>query len=84
MIADLKTRDQGSRVDPFAHARKDIRRSENEMVAAGHAHECLRLIGEFEEPLGRVQRNDVVFLSMNHKNRNMHVTDREIRCPARS
>ena len=32
-----------------------------------------------EEPLGRAYRNDVVFLSVNHKNRNMHITDREIR-----
>jgi len=49
------------------------------MVVAGHADECLWLIGEFEEPLGRAYRNDVVFLPVNHKNRNMHVTNREIR-----
>ena len=65
-------------VDPFATARKDIGQFQNEVSAAAHAHESFRLLGEFEEPLGRAYRNDVVLLSVNHKNRNMNVTDREI------
>jgi len=71
--------DRGLQVDPFAHAWKDVRQFQNEMVAAGHAHECLRLIRQLEEPLGGSYWNDVVFLAMNHKDRDMHVTDREIR-----
>src|ERR1700751_2974778 len=78
-ISGSAVTDRGLRVDPFAYAWKDIRQFQNEMVAAGHAHECLRLIRQFEEPPGRVYRNDVVFLAVNHKNRDMHVTDREIR-----
>ena len=49
------------------------------MFAAGHTYECLRLIGEFEKPPARAYRNDEVFLAVNHKNRNMRLTDRKIR-----
>ena len=70
---------QGFLVDPFASARKYVGPFQNEMAAAGDADESFRLIRKFEKPLGRAYRNDVVFLSMDHKNRNMHSTDREVR-----
>ena len=38
-----------------------------------------RYMRQFEEPLGRTDRNYVVFLAMDHKDRDTHVTDREIR-----
>ena len=67
------------RVNPSAHARKDIRQVQNEMVAPGDVDKCFRLIRKFEESLGRAYRNDVVFLSVNHENRKMYVSDYEIR-----
>ena len=74
-----EARDRGLRVNPFAYAWKDIRQFQNEMTAAGHAHECLWLVRQSEEPPRRVCRNDAVVLSVNHKNRDAHVADREIR-----
>jgi hypothetical protein len=48
-------------------------------VRAGYGHECLGLIGEFEQPLRRTYRDDASLVSVNDKNRDMDVANREVR-----
>jgi hypothetical protein len=52
--------DAGLLVDPRADARKNLRQSQHEVLAAEHLQERLRLIGEFEKSPGQAYRNDVV------------------------
>jgi hypothetical protein len=75
----ISTRDAGLLVDPFADARKNLGQSQHEMLAAGHLHKRLRLIGEFEKLPGQAYLNDIVFVSVQDEDRNMHVADREVR-----
>ncbi len=59
----ISTSDAGLLIEPLADARKNLRQSQHEMLAAGYEHERLRLIGDFEKPPGQAYRNDIAFIS---------------------
>src|SRR5579883_137768 len=49
------------------------------MSGIRHADELLWLIDEFEQPLCGIHRDNIVFVSMHNKNRNMNIPNCKVR-----
>src|ERR1700730_2357751 len=69
----------GLRIDPLTHTHKDFGRAQHEMSSSGDADKCLWFIGAFEQLLRQIYRGDAILVSVNDQNRDMNVTNREVR-----
>jgi hypothetical protein len=49
------------------------------MSSSGHADKCLWFIGAFEQLLRQIYWGDAILVSVNDQNRDMNVTNREVR-----
>jgi hypothetical protein len=66
-------------VSIHTHTHKDFGRAQHEMSSSGHADKCLWFIGAFEQLLRQIYRGDAILVSVNDQNRDMNVTNREVR-----